>query len=60
MKNIKGMAGLAVFLTFLWAVVVSTYASQVRSNALTGKDADLFPTQTPTSCSSSSSSSGSE
>jgi len=59
MKNMKGMVGLAVFVMCLWAVVVTTYASQASNNGL-GKDADAFPMQTPTSCSSSSSSSGVE
>jgi len=59
MKNMKGMVGLAVFVICLWAVVVTTYGAQVRDHAL-GKEADAFPMQTPTSCSSSSSSSGVE
>lgn len=60
MKNSKGFIGLAAFVGCLWAVVVTTYAAQVRNGDLTGKEITMIPLQSNASCSSSSSSSSGE
>jgi hypothetical protein len=59
MKNTKGLVGLLAFVGCLWVVVVTTYGAQVQNEAFNGKQTTMLPMQ-DTSCSSSSSSSGSE
>ncbi len=58
MKEHKGLIGLAVFMACLWALVVTTYGSQVATQAGDGKANNVIVLQTPTSCSSSSGTSG--
>jgi cbb3-type cytochrome oxidase subunit 3 len=59
MKNTKGLVGLLAFIGCLWAVVVTTYGAQVKNEAFDGKQTTMLP-MTDSSCSSSTSTSGSE